>query len=221
MTQERPNFGNPIPRTNLYGEPHEPYPESSRVMMVVGDGMQSRREFPTMRKSFNFGDGREFLTPESERIARIAATRVLKNVEHRVRMESLGYGLKSPIRDILRDELQPLVPRSRIAIGDTVIILGPHSGYANPAESYALFAGMLGAVPDLAKLRGVDVHLEDNDRPSIYSSMEFAKRVIDTDILGRGSDVESVTLVCPRRQNEILSKTAQRSGIRIDFVHNL
>lgn len=209
-----------IYRTELYGEPKEPVPESSRVTLVFGEGIQYlKRVSPT--EKFTLDMCRYLLTPESERITRIAAGQILRNVEHQLKVELMGQSLRSPIRDVMRDDTVPLQGKPRLAIGDTVILLGGIGSHGLPPESLSLFAGMLDAVPDFPKFRGVDVNLEGYQRASIYNSLEYARGVIDSKIKGVGSEVESTTLVCPPSRNKMIEAIARRSGIRIDLVRNL
>lgn len=220
MGNERDPILIKLPRSALYKELGEIPAKSSRVMLVFGDVPQDSRYVP--QEGVSIYDCHKFLSHESARIAGIAATRVLRNVERQKEIEELAREQKSPMRDVINTGHEPAIKAPQPSIGDIIIILGGFTRPNYPPESLALFSGMLQAVPDLANLRGVDIHLEGNDRTSTYASMDFAQRVIKAQEQSRGRDfVESVSLVCPAPRIQALSMAARRVNLRVSNATSL
>ena len=220
------NEGDPslkrLPRWALYREPGEISAKSSRVMLVFGDKLKDPHHVHMPEKGVSIENCHEFLNSESERLARVAASRVLRNVERQKAIEEAAKGLKQPMRDVINTGHEPAVRAPQPSIGDTVIILGGFTRPNYPPESLALFSGMLQAVPDLANLRGVDIHLEGNDRTSTYASMDFAQRVIEAQARERGRDfVESVSIICPATRVDALVGAARRTQLRVSNAFSM
>ena len=209
-------------RHDLYREPGEIAAKSSRVMLVFGDKLKNPQYVHVPERGVSIDNCHEFLNSESERLARIAASRVLRNVERQKQIEEIAKGLKQPMRDVINTGHEPALRSPQASIGDTVIIMGGFTRPNYPPESLALFSGMVQAVPDLASLRGVDIHLEGNDRTSTYASMDFAQRVIEAKSQERGRDfVESVSIVCPAARIDVLMSAAKRTQLRVSNAFSM
>jgi len=211
-----------LPRWALYREPGEIPAKSSRIMLVFGDKLKDPHYVHMPENGVSIENCHKSLNFESKRLAKVAASRVLRNVERQRGIEEVARERKSQMRDIINTGHEPAVRAPQSSIGDTVIILGGFTLPNYPPESLALFSGMLQAVPDLANLRGVDIHLEGNDRTSTYASMDFAQRVIEAQARERGRDfVESVSIICPATRVDALVSAARRTQLRVSNTFSM